>query len=115
MQKQHLPMFIDALKRLTKDVSVKWDRYTEFEIPTQNVDVLSVYGWIKRTRKKSDFVIVTFQDFKDKKVLETFFTTSSVKYSPILSKNWNCSGHNKCRKWNDLLKEWGVNNDTKKK
>ena len=68
----------NEIQELSKGIPVKWDRLTVSKFN------LICYGWIPKNEKQSDFVVY-FHIFDSN---QSFFTTSSVKYSKRFAKNW---------------------------
>lgn len=81
---------IEILEMLSRDIPIEWDRYTI------GGKCYSVYGWIERTDKKRDFVLIEYWSDDH----QTSFTTSSAKYSKeiYLLLEGTTDGHNDCIK-----------------
>ena len=97
------------LSVLEDDYNIKWDRIVEIIIKKRIF--ITVYGWIYNTDKDKDFILIEFMKSKSfmkhnskKGMLITFMSTSSKKYSEILSKELGFEEHNDCIKYTDYFK-----------
>ena len=81
----------EFLKLFVNVVPLEWDRYTE------NEGFYNVYGWIKRTDKQRDFLLLQFDDSA---LLDVGFVTSSAKYSKAIHDylSEDIDEHNDCIK-----------------
>lgn len=93
----------DTIKEIT--VSIKWDRYTEYETEDTGF-VINLFGWIKRTYKekimiKEDFVIFRFTGSVEPLMLGYEYTTSSVRHCDQIAKDlgFTKETHHLCNKW----------------
>ncbi len=73
-------------------IPVTWDRFTE------QTDGYYIYGWIQRTDKQRDFVLLEFWTNEDG-LLQGTFVTSSAKYSAAIYKflYHDEPGHTSCK------------------
>jgi len=77
---------------------VNFDRFVDLDTS------VFLYGWINREKDSyKDFVIIKYDNVKDLDNIETFFSTSSDKYSEVIHKNlgFNEGEHCKCQRVED--------------
>lgn len=90
---------IDVITKINAAVPVVWDRYTKASDDRYYV----IYGWINRPDGLRDFLTVEMWETEWPE--NVFHTTSSAKYSELLSEilHGSLDDHNPCRKIEELF------------
>lgn len=80
---------------------VIWDRF----VINNKLKTVEVFGWIEREKDNyKDFVILRYQSVNRIEKWNTFYQTSSLKYSKDIFKILECSGkHLDCKRVEDYL------------
>ena len=97
----HVNLPVDLMKEDMLSLPfVRWDRFI-VNFTERSIDV---YGWIKREDSHEDFVILTYEEQRDK-VWTMRYSTSSAQYDKEIFKSLKCEGDapNKCERVEDLL------------
>lgn len=91
---------VQLIHKLKQAIPVEWDRFT-----VTNDKFYVVYGWIARSDGQRDFVMIQMWDTDNDDPEDVFYTTSSAKFSPEISRvlYGSANDHNPCRKIDELL------------